>query len=120
MFVYKSLHKLGLCGDKGVSLGPSVHRRAQNLGAANKEILCGKNPQTQWCNIGPFANGRWGGGSRKVSDRVPYLCTPSKNPRPVSQMQAYIACLLGRNIFQRVDVLGLRAWSIKPAKKYCI
>src|SRR5215211_5333948 len=36
------------------------------------------------------------GGSRQVSDRVPYLGTPSKNPWPVSLILAYIAYLLCR------------------------
>src|SRR5215211_7221582 len=34
------------------------------------------------------------GRSRKVRSRFSRLHTPSKNPRPISRMQAYIACLL--------------------------
>src|SRR5919112_1821069 len=41
---------------------------------------------------------RGGGGSRKVGGRSIYLHTPAKNPRTISEVQAYIACLLSPTV----------------------
>jgi hypothetical protein len=48
-----------------------------------------------------FANGSvGGGGSRKVSGLFSYPHTCSKNPPPISGMQAYIAYLFNRLVFE--------------------
>jgi hypothetical protein len=47
-----------------------------------------------------------GGGSRKVSGRFSNLHTPSKNPQPLSLIQAYIAYLL------RVTFYDLRRYGV--------
>jgi hypothetical protein len=41
-----------------------------------------------------------GGGSRKVSSRFSQPHIPSKNPRPVSRIQAYMAYLLSSDVLR--------------------
>jgi hypothetical protein len=52
-------------------------------------------PESHWWGSGPFEL-RGGGGSRKMAVALLSVHAPSKNPPPISGMQAYIACPIGR------------------------
>jgi hypothetical protein len=56
-------------------------------------------PEPHWQGSGSFAL-RGGGGSRKMAVALLSVHTPSKNPRPILGMQAYIAYILGKRILR--------------------
>jgi hypothetical protein len=67
----------------------SVVRASPEIGVSVSAVLHVAEPSC-WS--------RGGGGSPKGSNRYSTLHTPSKNPVPVSRMQAYIAYPLGRDV----------------------